>query len=558
MPITNKHYYQVKYLKYRNKYLYLTSLLAKSKIGGGKLETSLSSMSQDLFNIDSDRIGIYPTASDFKEHYAAWNDIIRNKYHCGIIATKNIKFPTDKLLRFLQTNKLELNQNLVLKFVCLERCNKQVKSFYLVTRPAVQTILQEIQPEIITSDDSDLDEIYKLFSNYKIVYWNNGEYTLTQSAGPEIIIKSHSKIDLGQTPIDIVYTWVNSNDLTWQRELNNYLSSEHFRLNKNIYNHEFLDKIRYRDRDELMYSLRSVEKYCPWVRHVFIVTNGQLPSWLNTNHPKIRLIRHSDIMPSDHIPTFNSLAIEANLHKIPELSDYFIYFNDDFFINTPLQKSDFIDKTGKLKIYLDTTPSMKRCNYLRNLMEQYNLLNFKDNISKYSEIEDFIENCYKLYKISPKGTPTNNELGHYSQWKNSNKILDQLFVGEERKFLSHNPYIQHRPTVELISKKLHQQLLDTSQSRFRSTKCIGTTNAIYPYYSYYNGDVTMLNSDQDSHTIYLHDNDILNEIQFKSLAKFSPKFFVIQDSQSKIRDSNKKKYKKFISSVFPTKSKFEK
>lgn len=555
MVFYNQEYYHTKYLKYRNRYKGLRESIHH---GGGKLETDITKLSKDLFKINSDRIGTYPSATSFKNHYKAWQDIIQHKYHCGIIATKNTNFPTDSLLSFLQTNKIQLNQDLVLKFVCMEQCNKQVKSFYLVTAQAVKNILREIQPEIVESDDSDLDEIYKLFSNYKIVYWKDGNYTLNQTPGPEVITSSHPKIDLDNLDIDVVYTWVNSNDLDWQRELNKYLSSDHFRINKNIYNQEFLDKIRYRDRDELKYSLRSLEKYCPWVRRVFLVTNGQLPTWLNTDHPKLTHVRHTDIMKSSYLPTFNSLAIEANIHKIPGLSDYFIYINDDFFINQALQKSDFIDVYGKLKIYLDTTPSMDRCNFLRKLMENYNLLDFRGNIPKYGEIEDFIENCYKLYKISPKGTPTNNELGHYSQWKNSNRILDQLFHSEERKFLSHNPYIQHRPTIEIISNKLQKPLLETSQSRFRSTKCIGTTNAIYPYYCYYNGNVMMLSANQDSHTIYLHNNNILNEIQFKSLSNFNPKFFVIQDSQGTINQDTSKKYKSFISSIYPDKSSFEK
>ena len=46
---------------------------------------------------------------------------------------------------------------------------------------------------------------------------------------------------------------------------------------------------RFTDWDELKYSLRSLEKYAPWVRHVYIVTNGQIPSWLDMENSRYAL-----------------------------------------------------------------------------------------------------------------------------------------------------------------------------------------------------------------------------------------------------------------------------
>jgi hypothetical protein len=34
---------------------------------------------------------------------------------------------------------------------------------------------------------------------------------------------------------------------------------------------------RFRDSEELRYSLRSLVKYAPWVRKIFIVTDNQIP-----------------------------------------------------------------------------------------------------------------------------------------------------------------------------------------------------------------------------------------------------------------------------------------
>jgi len=59
------------------------------------------------------------------------------------------------------------------------------------------------------------------------------------------------------------------------------------------------------DNGELRYSLRSVETFAPWVRNIYIVTNGQVPAWLNVNHPRIKIIKHEDIFPNkEDLPTF--------------------------------------------------------------------------------------------------------------------------------------------------------------------------------------------------------------------------------------------------------------
>ncbi|KAJ8379042.1 hypothetical protein AAFF_G00231330 [Aldrovandia affinis] len=87
---------------------------------------------------------------------------------------------------------------------------------------------------------------------------------------------------------------------------------------------------RFEDNEELRYSLRSVERHAPWVRHVFIITNGQIPSWLNLDNPRVTVVTHHEIFQNDtHLPTFSSPAIETHIHRVPGLSQKFIYLNDD-------------------------------------------------------------------------------------------------------------------------------------------------------------------------------------------------------------------------------------
>lgn len=109
---------------------------------------------------------------------------------------------------------------------------------------------------------------------------------------------------------------------------------------------------RFADHDELLYSLRSVDEHMPWVRYVWIVTNGQTPSWLNLTHPKIRMVDHKDIFKwPEHLPTFNSLAIEAHIHLIPGLSEHFIYFNDDMMLASKVYPSTWYTQAGGQKLW---------------------------------------------------------------------------------------------------------------------------------------------------------------------------------------------------------------
>ncbi|XP_060574334.1 N-acetylglucosamine-1-phosphotransferase subunits alpha/beta-like, partial [Ruditapes philippinarum] len=108
---------------------------------------------------------------------------------------------------------------------------------------------------------------------------------------------------------------------------------------------------RFRDWGNLRYALRSVEKYADWINHVYIVTNGQVPNWLNTGYHKVSIVKHSDIFRNiSHLPTFNAQAIETHIHRIPGLSKSFLYMNDDFFFAQTVELEDFYSKETGFKI----------------------------------------------------------------------------------------------------------------------------------------------------------------------------------------------------------------
>jgi hypothetical protein len=110
---------------------------------------------------------------------------------------------------------------------------------------------------------------------------------------------------------------------------------------------------RYRDSEELRYSLRSLVKNAPWIRHIYLVTDNQIPYWLNIDTDRLSVVTHEEIFANkSHLPVFSSPAIEANLHRIPGLSKKFIYFNDDVMLGTTVVPDDFVTLSGSQKFYM--------------------------------------------------------------------------------------------------------------------------------------------------------------------------------------------------------------
>lgn len=145
------------------------------------------------------------------------------------------------------------------------------------------------------------------------------------------------------TGIDFVVTWVDGSDPAWQKEKAAHSGQKSARTMT-----AFADSrdVRYRDLGLLRYWFRGVEKFAPWVRKIHFVTWGHLPSWLDIKNPKLNIVRHEDFIPEEFLPTFNSNAIEIHMHRIKGLSEHFVYFNDDMFLISPADETDFF--RGKL------------------------------------------------------------------------------------------------------------------------------------------------------------------------------------------------------------------
>lgn len=148
-------------------------------------------------------------------------------------------------------------------------------------------------------------------------------------------------------PVDVVYTWVDGADPLHAAKRALYQPEQ-----ANIHVNG-LEKARFRDNQELRYSLRALEQFAPWVRHVILATDGQHPDWIDLDHPKLRIVDHKDFIPERYLPTFNSHVIEAYLHNIPGLAEHYIYLNDDVFLGRPTRKTDFFTANGMPIAFVD-------------------------------------------------------------------------------------------------------------------------------------------------------------------------------------------------------------
>lgn len=163
--------------------------------------------------------------------------------------------------------------------------------------------------------------------------------------------------------IDFVVLWVEDDQK--HRQLREHVSAQ-FQRRANNNRFGFDNQIsRYRDNEEIRSCLRSVFWCLPWIRRVYVVVaDYQYPelyvradlSPAGKDGPELRVVPHSAILPTDHLPTFNSQAIEANIHRLEDIAEHFIYANDDFMVGMPLHPSYFFTrKTGAPRYNLEAT-----------------------------------------------------------------------------------------------------------------------------------------------------------------------------------------------------------
>jgi len=138
--------------------------------------------------------------------------------------------------------------------------------------------------------------------------------------------------------VDAVYLWVNDQDPTWQAKRAEFRPTTEGSV--------ATAKSRFRQFNELVTSIQLLAVNAPFIRKVFIVVDDQQPdiSRIIGDLPfEIVLVNHSEFIPSKYLPTFNSRSITSHLHLIPELSERFLYLNDDVFIARKSRVEDWFD-----------------------------------------------------------------------------------------------------------------------------------------------------------------------------------------------------------------------
>ncbi|MCM1122143.1 MAG: stealth family protein [Eubacterium sp.] len=329
--------------------------------------------------------------------------------------------------------------------------------------------------------------------------------------------------------IDFVITWVDGNDFEWQQQKNAYLDQSGID-----------DKvIRYREWSNLQYWFRGVEKYAPWVNKIYFVTCGQLPIWLNTEHEKLVVVEHKDFMESKYLPTFNSSAIEVNLHRIKGLSDKFVYFNDDMFIISPVAKSDFFVRNKPVDRGIENVIPLKldKDFIVNSIMRNHTMI-----VNQHFDKRIFIKkNWNKWFSIKNRPDVARNIL--LLLWKD--------FCGFKTFHLP-TPFLKSTfAEVELLEKELLER---TSSHRFRTEKDvsqwlfqnwqIASGNYILPRHNYgqYFG--------VDRNTV----NHICNVVRKHKYRMICINDEVYDNNFERIRDTINNAF----GEIFPEKSSFEK
>jgi Stealth protein CR2, conserved region 2/Stealth protein CR1, conserved region 1 len=313
---------------------------------------------------------------------------------------------------------------------------------------------------------------------------NNPNTPNTNFKSMEQILEENADTSAVSFPIDMVYTWVDGSDEQWLKLRYKYQPSQ-----RNIPS-DSLQTCRWRDFDELRLSVESVYKFAPWIRNIFIVTDYQRPHWYNEDNPgKVIFIDHPEIfgdLTEEHLPTFNSHAIECHLHRIPGLSNQFIYANDDTFLGNYVYPLDFFTADGKFKVFL-TINDMETEQSLRELQPPKLKTPHPQSTQKGGKMSGYQAAMNRTQSSSISNTSSSailqtNILPYFTAQVVVNNILNQEFSAPiaPRKRLLHQ---MKAMTIEMYewcwdNPTFQLYLFNTSSTRFRSLNDVDPTSLV--------------------------------------------------------------------------------
>lgn len=237
-----------------------------------------------------------------------------------------------------------------------------------------------------------------------------------------------------QGPIDVVFTWVDGRDPQWRARRDAAARA----VNAAELHPTSMDDARFEDSEELRYALRSLHQFAGWVRRIFIVTDQQVPAWLNTDDPRIQIVDHSEILDGSR---FNSHAIEAALHRIPGLSEHYLYMNDDTFLGRTVFPEDFYASDSVARFFPSDLP------------------------------------------IDP-GPVGNQELPLMAAAKNGRDLLAQRFGIQVRSKMRHTVHPQLRSVAQRIEEENPEAVQRTRDALFRSFTDLSIASSLQGWYSW--------------------------------------------------------------------------
>jgi len=238
-------------------------------------------------------------------------------------------------------------------------------------------------------------------------------------------------------PVDIVFSWVDGSSSQFQKQRASQLGSH-------VVGEGDDGAARYRHLDELRYALRSVNMYAPWIRRIFVATDSPAPCWL-AEHPGVTIVRSEEFFADPSVlPTHNSHAVEAQLHRIPGLSEHFLYSNDDMFFGRTVEPEMFFTPAGHTR---------------------------------------FVESEVRI----GVGAPQAHRSGHDNGLRVNRALLRERFGRTILRDLSHCATPLRRSILSELEQAFPADFARTAASRFRSMTDISVTNSLYHYYAMLTG-----------------------------------------------------------------------
>ena len=237
--------------------------------------------------------------------------------------------------------------------------------------------------------------------------------------------------------IDLVFSWVDGTDPEFR-------ARRAAQMSQVVVGEGDDAEARIRQIDELKYALRSVNMFAPWIRRIFIATDSVPPPWL-ADHPMITIVPAEEhFSDAAALPTYNSHAVESQLHHIPELSEHFLYANDDMFFGRPLKATMFFSPGG---------------------------------------VTRFIEAKTRI----GLGTNDPTRSGFENAARVNRQLLFERFGQVITRHLEHTAVPLRKSVLLEMEREFPQEFARTQASAFRSGTDISVTNSFYHYYALMTG-----------------------------------------------------------------------